>query len=60
MRESWLLFRLGKAGRMAIPLSLVSRLEEFPVSQVERFAGRDVIQYREQIMPLERLSDILG
>ncbi len=55
-RESWLLFRLGRAGRMAIPLSLVSRLEEFPAAQVERFAGREVIQYREQIMPLVRLS----
>jgi two-component system chemotaxis sensor kinase CheA len=59
-RESWLLFRLGKSGRMAIPLSLVSRLEEFNVSQVERFAGHDVIQYRDQIMPLLRLSDALG
>jgi two-component system chemotaxis sensor kinase CheA len=59
-RESWLLFRLGSAGRMAMPLSLVSRLEEFPTSQVEHCAGRDVIQYREQIMPLVRLSAVLG
>ncbi len=59
-RESWLLFRLGSSGRMAIPLSLVSRLEEFSVSQVERFAGHEVIQYRDQIMPLLRLSDALG
>ena len=59
-RESWLLFRLGKSGRLAMPLSLVSRLEEFKVAQVERFAGQDVIQYRDQIMPLLRLSEILG
>ncbi len=59
-RESWLLFRLGKSGRMAVPLSLVSRLEEFNLSQVERFAGHEVIQYRDQIMPLLRLSDALG
>ncbi len=59
-RESWLLFRTGKSGRMAIPLSLVSRLEEFAASKIERNAGREVIQYREQIMPLIRLSDALG
>jgi two-component system, chemotaxis family, sensor kinase CheA len=27
---------------------------------VEHFAGHDVIQYRDQIMPLLRLSEILG
>ncbi len=59
-RESWLLFRIGTSGRMAIPLSLVSRLEEFPATQVERFAGHEVIQYREQIMPLVRLAGALG
>ena len=59
-RESWLLFRIGTEGRMAIPLSLVSRLEEFPVSQVERSTGREVIQYREQIMPLVRLAQAFG
>ncbi len=59
-REAWLLFRIGNGGRMAIPLSLVSRLEEFPATQVERFAGHEVIQYREQIMPLVRLAEALG
>jgi len=59
-REAWLLFRIGASGRMAIPLSLVSRLEEFPATQVERFAGHEVIQYREQIMPLVRLAEALG
>jgi len=59
-RQSWLLFRLGNVGRLAMPLSLVSRLEEFNVSQVERSAGREVIQYRDQIMPLVRLSEALG
>jgi len=59
-RESWLLFRIGTNGRMAIPLSLVSRLEEFSATQVERFAGHEVIQYREQIMPLVRLAEALG
>ena len=59
-RDSWLLFRIGADGRMAIPLSLVSRLEEFPAAKIERYAGREVIQYRGHIMPLVRLSDALG
>ena len=32
----------------------------FPARQVERSAGHEVIQYREQIMPLVRLSQVLG
>jgi two-component system, chemotaxis family, sensor kinase CheA len=59
-REAWLLFRIGADGRMAIPLSQVSRLEEFPASQVERAGGREVMQYRNQIMPLIRLASVLG
>jgi len=59
-RESWLLFRIGKEGRMAIPLSLVSRLEEFSAAKVERYAGREVMQYRDRIMPLVRLAEAQG
>jgi two-component system chemotaxis sensor kinase CheA len=59
-QSAWLLFKAGANGRMAIPLSLVSRLEEFPVSNIECSAGRDVVQYRGQIMPLIRVSDVLG
>jgi two-component system chemotaxis sensor kinase CheA len=58
--SAWLLFKAGAGGRMAIPLSLVSRLEEFPAHKIERSAGRDVIQYRGQIMPLIHVSDVLG
>ena len=59
-QTAWLLFRAGVSGRMAIPLSLVSRLEEFPSNKSERSAGRDVIQYRGQIMPLVNVCDVLG
>jgi len=59
-QESWLLFRVGTDGRMAIPLSLVSRLEEFPTSMLERATGREVVQYRGQIMPLIDLAQIFG
>lgn len=45
---------------MAIPLSLVARLEEFPATQVEMAGAQEVTQYRGQIMPLIRLSQVLA
>jgi two-component system chemotaxis sensor kinase CheA len=59
-RQMLLLFGLGPDRRMAIPLSLVSRLEEFPRSIVERTGAGEVVQYRGDIMPLIRLSSLLG
>jgi two-component system chemotaxis sensor kinase CheA len=45
---------------MAVPLSLVSRLEEFPSSRVERSGGRPVVQYRDRILPLVSLESLDG
>jgi two-component system chemotaxis sensor kinase CheA len=58
--ETWLLFRVGERGRMALPLSTVSRLEKLEVTKVEQSGEREVVQYRGQIMPLLRISDYLG
>ncbi|HYP90689.1 MAG TPA: chemotaxis protein CheA [Polyangiaceae bacterium] len=55
-REALLLFRVGSGGRMAIPLSMVARLEEVDPKKVERAAGRDVVQYRSAILPLIALG----
>ena len=44
---------------MAIDLSVVARLEEFPRDSVEIAADKEVVQYRGQIMPLVRVSDVL-
>jgi len=55
-RQALLLFQVGKDGRMAIPLSLVARLEVFAQSAVENAGQRQVVQYRGQIMPLIRIS----
>ena len=57
--ESLLLLRGPDDGRMAMPLSLVARLEEFTRSSLERAEGRDVVQYRGQILPLIHLSSAL-
>ncbi|HAM73342.1 MAG TPA: histidine kinase, partial [Verrucomicrobiales bacterium] len=55
-RQTLLLFEVGQGGRMALPLSMVARLEEFPRSKVERSGAAEVIQYRGQILPLIRVS----
>ena len=59
-RQTLLLFSTGKYANMAIPLSEVARLEEFPSTRIERTGTQDVVQYRGQIMPLVDLSVALG
>jgi two-component system chemotaxis sensor kinase CheA len=58
-QQTLLLVQCGDQGRMAIPLSLVARLEEFPRTAIEFAGEQEVTQYRGQIMPLIRLSRIL-
>ena len=55
-RQTMLLFSAGRFERLAVPLSLVARLEEIPVANVEHAAGRMVVQYRGQILPLVPLA----
>ena len=59
-RDAWLVFAVGDNRRMAIPLSIVSRLEEFATSSVERSGRHRVVQYRGQIMPLVDVAEELG
>ena len=54
-----LLFRAGSFDRLAVPLSLVARLEEFPQSAIERAGGGQVVQYRNRILPLICLREVL-
>jgi two-component system chemotaxis sensor kinase CheA len=54
-----LLFRGGSFERLALPLALVSRLEEFPLSLIERSGGIRVVQYRDRILPLVTLGEVL-
>jgi two-component system chemotaxis sensor kinase CheA len=58
-RQSLLLLRSADDGRLAIPLSHVSRLEYFPTHLIERAGGRDLVQYRHAILPLVYLSQVL-
>ncbi len=59
-QETLLLFSLSGQDRYAIPLSRVARLEEFKTSKVEYAAGREVVQYRGDLLPLIRLARVIG
>jgi len=58
--QAVLLFRSGGLDRLAVPLSLVDRLEEFPADRIEQSGGRPAVQYRNRILPLVPLSERLG
>ena len=51
-----LLFRAGSNAMKAVPLSLVTRLEEIELDTIERCNDEDVVQYRGALMPLVYLS----
>jgi two-component system chemotaxis sensor kinase CheA len=53
-----LLFEALDNSRMAIPLSRVVRLEEFPRSAIEQVGDRQVIQYRDQILYLVNFANV--
>jgi len=59
-RELWLVFRVNRSGQLALPLSLISRLEELEPSTVEVSGNHEVVQYRGQIMPLVPVAKTLG
>ena len=58
-KRTFLLFAGLGDSRMAIPLSSLARLEEFPVTQVEMSGSQWVTQYRGQILPLIRLNVVM-
>jgi two-component system chemotaxis sensor kinase CheA len=58
-RQSYLVFRSGRFERLAVPLSLVTRIEEFPRATIERAGGQYVVQYRGRILALALLSEFI-
>ncbi|CAG4933729.1 chemotaxis protein CheA [Acidithrix sp. C25] len=59
-RQTLLLLGVGDSYRVAVPLSSVDRLEEFPSDALEWAGDNQVVQYRDAIMPLIWLSSTLG
>jgi two-component system chemotaxis sensor kinase CheA len=55
--ESLLLFRAGSPQPKAVPLSLITRLEEIDARSIEMSSGRPLVQYRGQLIPLIAASD---
>ncbi|MES2752703.1 MAG: hybrid sensor histidine kinase/response regulator [Pseudomonadota bacterium] len=55
---SLLVFRAGSAQPKAVPLALVTRLEEIAVEKIEHSNGRRMVQYREQLMPLVQIEGL--
>jgi two-component system, chemotaxis family, sensor kinase CheA len=53
---SLLVFRAGSAQPKAVPLSLITRLEEIDAQRIELSNGRHMIQYRGHLMPLVSMS----
>jgi len=53
---SLLVFRAGSQSLKAVPLSLVTRLEEIDCRRIEISDGRYLVQYRDQLMPLLRID----
>lgn len=54
---SLLLFSVDDRQVQAVPLSLVSRLEEIPKDSIERSGDRMLVQYRGQLLPLVNLAE---
>ena len=54
---SLLMFRAGSPELKAVPLSLVTRLEEIDCRKIELSNGRHMVQYRGQLMPLVSIND---
>ena len=55
---SLLVFRAGSNQPKAVPLGLVTRLEEVAADKIELSNGRYMVQYREQLMPLVQMAGV--
>jgi two-component system, chemotaxis family, sensor kinase CheA len=57
---SLLVFRAGSTQLKAVPLALITRLEEIDARKIELSNGRHMVQYRGQLMPLLRMNDTVS
>ncbi|MGB3448410.1 MAG: hybrid sensor histidine kinase/response regulator, partial [Xanthobacteraceae bacterium] len=55
---SLLVFRAGSSQPKAVPLALITRLEEISSDKIELSNGRYMVQYREQLMPLVQMDGV--
>ncbi|MGP1273977.1 MAG: chemotaxis protein CheW, partial [Caulobacterales bacterium] len=57
-RQRLLLVRAGQDDVKAVPVSLITRLEEFDGSSIEIVDARHVVQYRGRLLPLAHASGV--
>ncbi len=57
--EPLLLFEGPDDARMALSLAHITHLQEFPALSVERTGTQEVVQYRDEVLPLVRISTLL-
>ncbi|MCP4402113.1 MAG: response regulator [bacterium] len=55
--QTIVLFKTGDNEYYGVPLAFVIRLEKFSASQIEYSGGRQVMQYRNEVLPLLRLEE---
>ncbi len=58
--QTLLVVDLGDTRRFALPTSMVARLEKVASTSIEMTDGREVIQYRDEILPIVRLASVFG
>lgn len=59
-KSTILLLRSGEDNLMAVLLNKVERIEEFSLEMVEKSGHQEVVQYRDSIMPLVRLKQVIN
>ncbi|MCX6127940.1 MAG: chemotaxis protein CheW [Proteobacteria bacterium] len=57
--SDFLLIDVGAPGSYAIPLTVVSRIEEFDSSRFERSGEQKVVRYRDSLLPIFSLPEFL-
>ncbi|HWC36551.1 MAG TPA: chemotaxis protein CheA [Mycobacteriales bacterium] len=55
-----LIFTAADGRRLAVPLAHVARLEEVDPARLERTGERHVLQYRDQLLPVLRVGDLVA
>lgn len=58
--QEFLLIDVGIGVTHAIPLCLVQRLEEFPAKLIEHSGKQKVVRYRDQLLPILDLGEMLN
>ena len=58
--QDFLFFRLHSSESYCLPLCLVQRLEEFPLSEVQYSGQQRMVKYRGSILPIISLNEFFG